>query len=27
MLFPRVTGFDRSQGEVRIRFELREAFQ
>ncbi|HUP86880.1 MAG TPA: protein DpdJ [Acidimicrobiales bacterium] len=27
MLFPRVTGFDRSQGEVRMRFELREAFQ
>jgi hypothetical protein len=27
MLFPRVTGFDRSHGEVRIRFELREAFQ
>lgn len=27
MLFPRVSGFDRSEGEVRIRFELREAFQ
>lgn len=27
MLFPRVTGFERGAGEVRVRFELREAFQ
>lgn len=27
MLFPRVTGFERGDGEVRLRFELREAFQ
>jgi superfamily II DNA or RNA helicase len=27
MLFPRVTGFERGEGEARIRFELREAFQ
>jgi len=27
MLFPRVTGFEREDGEARVRFELREAFQ
>jgi len=27
MLFPRVTGFERGDGQGRIRFELREAFQ
>ncbi len=27
MLFPRVTGFEHEDGEARVRFELREAFQ